>query len=703
MAPPLKKFLRQGNGLLSRLVRCLNQGRQDGRIYHGKPIAEWVRIYEQLAEAMSSLPSGSERKAELEDAKAATIEVFREIGPPAVKALRHFVSKPLAGDLYTWTVITWAIEALGRLGPLATDAGPAIASRLERRSLWSRIRGSEDIVAKVIRQGKAAVAAKAHGQIRDPRTIHALRKALNDVESFEGDQRIIQALAKIGTKAALDVLVAALKTDQLDSRIRGRIATILAAEWPDQDVAQSALNRIRHDDIQEDSSNTIDAAKRRLGDLPDIKAQLIKRPNACGACDRPVGTEPCPGPRWFDADQFDYSCRKCNAHFCGGCATSEPARLQSLKEKYGCSGPDLLAAINNDPMALYMKGELDPYCPRCQGNLFQNGQTFRPAPKPAVPPKAAEPPPPERQSTTPPLKAKPEPPPSPTKAEEPQLEFIRFRCTQCRKLLKATRQQIGRKAKCTQCKSVLVITDPAAPAETQKPAVPPRTGRWSMVAGYEAKQLAVQHQVVRPSDNFDAVVLTYSIAPVPGQVGVAGAVQCHACGREVKFQKDFVTSGLSASRETCPGCRSEVALMCTAGEKDDGCFLVASPGTQPIGSVAAPVVFRVTRVDTQAIDSQPLPPPAPLPLPPLDAPPAQNPKVGKRNCSRCEAGLTWWSRKMLSGAFGRPGVNIFGSFGGVGEPPPVFVGVCPAYTDGYCSTHARSGTCPVCRRPLEQG
>lgn len=93
----------------------------------------------------------------------------------------------------------------------------------------------------------------------------------------------------------------------------------------------------------------------------------VPEPSAkCDACGQPVKGTTRPKPIWYDADEVDWYCHSCRATFCGQCST---AKVQKLKTQYRASSVSLKRAIDNDDQALYFAGELDPYCPRCEGTL----------------------------------------------------------------------------------------------------------------------------------------------------------------------------------------------------------------------------------------------------------------------------------------------------------------------------------------------
>jgi hypothetical protein len=54
----------------------------------------------------------------------------------------------------------------------------------------------------------------------------------------------------------------------------------------------------------------------------------------------------------------------------GSCST---AQLRTLKGQYKASGVALKRAIDADPRALYLAGELDPFRPQCGKSLFRSG------------------------------------------------------------------------------------------------------------------------------------------------------------------------------------------------------------------------------------------------------------------------------------------------------------------------------------------
>lgn len=62
-------------------------------------------------------------------------------------------------------------------------------------------------------------------------------------------------------------------------------------------------------------------------------------------------------------------------------------------------------------------------------------------------------------------------------------------------------------------------------------------------------------------------------------------------------------------------------------------------------------------------------------------------KGGSNNCSQCQDGLQWWSRKTLSGA--GISINTFGR-------PQYFRGACKTCRDGFCTQHAPEDRCPTC-------
>jgi hypothetical protein len=112
-----------------------------------------------------------------------------------------------------------------------------------------------------------------------------------------------------------------------------------------------------------------EAAARRAQQEREFQ-ETINR--GCGMCGGPLKKSGV-SVGWWDFDQVDWRCGKCNKLFCGSCSTNN---LQKLKSKYNASGPALKRAIESDQNALYLEHELAPFCPGCNTNLHRKGKVL---------------------------------------------------------------------------------------------------------------------------------------------------------------------------------------------------------------------------------------------------------------------------------------------------------------------------------------